>query len=80
VKKYWVSFVKFEICIIKICSNSKIAFAENGIHPTQPPQPLRDISNYYQQSGSLNNMEEGLLARFVSSEINNTQSTLEFFF
>ena len=60
----------------------KIAFAENR-------QPLCNISNYYQQSGSLNNMEEDLLARFVSSdinntqnttEINNTQSTLEFFF
>ena len=47
--------------------------------PLQPPQPLRDISNY-QQFGSLNNTEEDLLARFVSSEINNTQSTLEFFF
>lgn len=43
-------------------------------------QPLYDISNCYQQSGSLHNVEENLLARFVSTEIDNTQSTLEFFF
>ena len=57
-----------------------IAFVENKVQILPIQQSLCDISNYCQQSGSLNNIEEGLLARFVSSEINNTQSTLEFFF
>ncbi|RGB32559.1 hypothetical protein C1646_670056 [Rhizophagus diaphanus] len=58
----------------------KIAFAENRIQIPPMQQPLYDISNCYQQSGSLHNVKKNLLARFVSTEIDNTQSTLEFFF
>ncbi|CAB5381415.1 unnamed protein product [Rhizophagus irregularis] len=61
-------------------SEKILAFAENRIQIPPMQQPLYDISNCYQQSGSLHNVEENLLARFVSTEIDNTQSTLEFFF
>ncbi|GES83314.1 hypothetical protein GLOIN_2v1830060 [Rhizophagus clarus] len=61
-------------------SEKILAFAENRIQIPPMQQPLYDISNCYQQSGSLHNVEENLLARFVSSEIDNTQNTLEFFF
>ncbi|CAB5293004.1 unnamed protein product [Rhizophagus irregularis] len=61
-------------------SEKILVFAENRIQIPPMQQPLYDISNCYQQSGSLHNVEENLLARFVSTEIDNTQSTLEFFF
>ncbi|PKY29956.1 hypothetical protein RhiirB3_446809 [Rhizophagus irregularis] len=55
-------------------SEKILAFAENRIQIPPMQQPLYDISNCYQQSGSLHNVEENLLARFVSTEIDNTQS------
>ena len=64
-KKYQVFFVKFENFIIKICANTvvkQIAFVENKVQILPTQQPLCDISNYYQQSGSLNIMGDDLLA------------------
>ncbi|UZO00234.1 uncharacterized protein OCT59_001486 [Rhizophagus irregularis] len=43
-------------------SEKILAFAENRIQIPPMQQPLYDISNCYQQSGSLHNVEENLLA------------------
>ncbi|GBC08473.1 hypothetical protein RclHR1_08140002 [Rhizophagus clarus] len=42
-------------------SEKILAFAENQIQIPLMQQSLYDISNYYQQSGSLHNVEENLL-------------------